>query len=100
MAKFRFTNKAVEDLSEIWDYTFDTWSEWQADHYYQMLIGFCEAIANNPLMLGKKYDQIDEGIYGFRAEKHIIFYRIISDTEIEVVRILHGGMDLKSRIKE
>ncbi len=30
MAKFKLTNKAVEDLSKIWEYTFEVWSENQA----------------------------------------------------------------------
>ena len=38
MAKFKLTNKAVEDLSKIWDYTFEVWSETQADKYYESLI--------------------------------------------------------------
>ncbi len=38
MAKFRLTNKAVEDLAGIWNYTFDTWSENQADKYYKTLL--------------------------------------------------------------
>ena len=33
MAKYKLTNKAVEDLSDIWNYTFDHWSERQADFY-------------------------------------------------------------------
>lgn len=99
MAKFRFTNKAVEDLSDIWNYTFDVWSERQADFYYEMLISFCQEIAVNPA-LGKNYEEIIESLYGFRANKHVIFYRIISEEEIEIVRILHGSMDLKNRIRE
>ena len=47
MAKYRFTNKAVDDLSNIWNYTVETWSERQADLYYEMLIGFCQAFADN-----------------------------------------------------
>ena len=31
MAKFIITNKAVEDLSKIWNYTYEFWSENQAD---------------------------------------------------------------------
>ena len=31
MSKFYLTNKANEDLDEIWEYTFDEWSEMQAD---------------------------------------------------------------------
>ena len=40
MAEYRLTNQAVEDLNEIWNYTFDEWSEEQADKYYEMLIRF------------------------------------------------------------
>ena len=42
MAEFKLTNKAVEDLSEIWDYTFKVWSEKQADKYYELLISNCQ----------------------------------------------------------
>lgn len=99
MAKFRFTNKAVKDLSDIWNYTLEAWSEKQADLYYEMLIGFCRDVANNPA-LGKNYEDIAEGLYGFIANRHIIFYRVITNDEIEVVRVLHGSMDLKNRIGE
>jgi len=99
MAKLRFTNKAVEDLSDIWNHTFDTWSEKQADFYYNMLIEQCNDIAENP-SLGKNYELVEEKLYGIIAGKHIIFYRSISEELIEVVRILHGSMDLKNRIKE
>ncbi len=34
MANYILTNKAVDDLSSIWNYTFDFWSEQQADIYY------------------------------------------------------------------
>ena len=37
MAKYYFSNEAVEDLSEIWNYTFSTWSEKQADTYYELI---------------------------------------------------------------
>ncbi len=33
MANYILTNKAVEDLSEIWNYTFDFWSENQSEYY-------------------------------------------------------------------
>ena len=41
MAEYKLTNKAVEDLSKIWDYTFEIWSEKQADKYYGELISDC-----------------------------------------------------------
>lgn len=99
MGNYRFTNKAVEDLSDIWNYTVETWSERQADLYYEMLIVTCQEIADNPAC-GKRYEEITNKLYGFRANKHVIFYRLIAQEEIEIVRILHGSMDLKSRIHE
>ena len=97
MAKYYLTNKAVNDLSDIWDYTFETWSEMQAEKYYNLLLATCEDLANNP-ELGRNYDIISKGIMGFKSVQHIIFYSIISKSEIEVERILHGMMDLKSRL--
>ena len=45
MADYILTNKAIEDLSTIWDYSFEVWSESQADKYYQELISHCQKIA-------------------------------------------------------
>ena len=80
------TNKAVADLSNIWNYTYSKWSEDQADKYYQMLLDTCNQIADNP-DLGKDYSIVIDKLLGFRAGRHIIFYRSIEGDEIEVVRI-------------
>jgi len=96
MAKYYLTNKAVDDLATIWDYTYDEWSENQADKYYLLLLNSCQEIADNP-SLGKKYDNVTEKLLGFKSNQHIIFYQIISNKEIEIIRILHGRMDLKSK---
>lgn len=99
MAKYNLTKKAVEDLADIWNYTFEEWSEKQADTYYDMLIANCKRIAENP-NLGKNYNGITENLFGLRTNRHIIFYRQIAKNEIEVTRILHERMDLENRILE
>jgi toxin ParE1/3/4 len=40
MSGYRLTIKAVEDLTEIWNYTFEVWSDSQADRYYELLVEF------------------------------------------------------------
>jgi toxin ParE1/3/4 len=45
MVDYILTRKAVDDLSEIWDYTFEVWSEAQADKYYSMLLNSFQEIA-------------------------------------------------------
>lgn len=99
MAKYYLTNKAVEDLTNIWNYTFEKWSKKQADKYYEILIDNCQAIAINP-ELGKNYNRITPTLYGIRTNRHIIFYRKISLNEVEITRILHESMDLKKRMLE
>jgi len=96
MAKFRLTKKALEDLSDIWNYTYDEWSEKQADKYYNLLLVSCQEVADHP-NLGKQYEIIKQGVLGLKTNYHIIFFRSISKSEIEVLRILHERMDLKSK---
>ena len=99
MIKYFLSNKAVEDLSNIWDYTYEIWSENQADKYYKLLIDFCKEISENP-RIGKNYDKIDKNIRGCQASHHIVFYKITEKNEILIIRILHENMDLKNRIQE
>lgn len=96
MAKYYLTNKAVEDLADIWNYTLEEWSEKQADKYYLLLLESCQEVAESP-NLGKKYDNVTEKILGYKSNEHILFYQVISKQEIEIIRILHGRMDLKSK---
>ena len=99
MFNYKLTNKAVEDLSKIWNYTFEVWSENQADKYYDSLITNCQEIAENP-NLGKHYEEISKQLLGFKANRHIIFYRTLNDNYVEITRILHEKMDLKKRLAE
>lgn len=99
MGKYQLTNKAVDDLTEIWDYTLGQWSEQQAEKYYLMLIEHCEEIANKP-EIGKNYEEITPNLFGLRVGRHIIFFRKINSQIIEITRILHERMDLKNRILE
>lgn len=96
MAKYRFTNKALNDLIYIWDYTVEEWSQNQAEKYYNLIIASCLDLADNP-QLGKSYDIIIVNVLGYKCGQHIIFYREISKNEIEIERILHGMMDLKNK---
>ena len=99
MAKYKLTNKAVADLSKIWEYIFELWSEKQADKYYDGLILNCEEIAENP-DFGKSYEGISKQLLGIKSNRHIIFYRTLNENYVEITRILHERMDLKKRIAE
>ena len=99
MAKIILRQEAIDDISDIWEYTSRTWTEDQADKYYGMIKSACRQIANNSV-LGIKYDRISSNVNGPRVGKHIVFYHRISNNEIEVIRILHERMDLKNILSE
>ena len=97
MASFKLSKSALKDLSDIRNYTFDTWSESQADKYYKLLLSSCQAIAKNPQQ-GKVYEEIYPNLKGKKSSKHIIFYQIKNDKSIQIIRILHEKMDLKNNL--
>ena len=99
MAKVILRQKAINDLNDIWDYTFEKWSAKQADKYYATIKLACNGIGKDP-DVGKEYYGINKNLLGLKSGKHIIFYKSISEDKIEVIRILHERMDLKKRITE
>jgi toxin ParE1/3/4 len=99
MPKFHLSNKAVDDLADIWEYTYNEWSEKQADYYYNFLLKTCQHLSENPT-LGKRYSEVTFNLFGYLANKHIVFYQLVTKNEILVIRILHGSMDLKRKMEE
>ena len=99
MARYILTNNAVEDLAGIWNYTFNLWSENQADSYYNMLLDSCQELADGKLS-GRNYSEITKELFGLRVGQHVIFYTHQKKNIIEILRILHKKLDLKKRIQE
>src|SRR5690606_26483248 len=98
MGKYKLTKRAVQDLKEIWNYTFDKWSEKQADKYFRELLSRCSEVADEP-QRGKSYNYLIDGLRGTKVNRHLIFYRQLTNDEIEIERILHERMDLKSKFE-
>ena len=99
MSSYILTRKALQDISRIWECTFEVWSEAQADKYFYMILDSCEEIGNKKVE-GKSYPEIHGEILGYIMGQHIIFYRNIKGNKIEVIRVLHVQMDLKNRLQE
>ncbi|MBK8851242.1 MAG: type II toxin-antitoxin system RelE/ParE family toxin [Saprospiraceae bacterium] len=97
MAKIVFTNKAKQDLQQIWNYTYDTWSEKQADKYFEDIIARCNNLEYN-FERGKDYSKLIPNLKGVKCNRHIIFYRILAQQVIEIARILHEEMDIENHL--
>lgn len=93
MAEYILSKKALDDLRKIWVFTAETWSEEKADAYYQSLITSFEYIANHPIMVGHAYEGVLPNYRGLHSGRHIIFYRVLQNGNVRIVRILHEKMD-------
>ena len=94
---YKISKRALQDLDEIWHYTFNKWSAKQADNYYSILINEIELIAQD-LHSEKSRDNIKEGYRSSSVKSHVIFYRISEENAVEVIRILHQMMDMESNL--
>jgi len=90
---YKIREKALEDIENIWLYTFKNWSLEQADRYYNLIFDEIEYVANFPLS-GKDFSYIRKNYRYTKVESHLIFYKYFINKEIEVVRILHKNMEI------
>lgn len=100
MKKFRLfiRKEAYLDLENIWSYTLETWSLQQADKYYNDIIDAMNLLCEEP-SIGKSADHLRNGYKSFKINAHVIFY-ITSNSELDIIRILHSQMDIPNRIAE
>ena len=83
---------ADKDFEDIFDLTFDEFRFEQAEKYLLDIEEIFQNLIINP-QIGKKRDEIKQGLYSFPKDNHIIFYRIL-DNHIRIVRVLHGSRDI------
>ncbi len=83
--------EAETDLEDIWLYSFEKWSEGQADRYYDELINGINKLIDNP-MLGKSREYIRRDYRSLQINRHVIYYRLQGEV-IDIVRVLHKRMD-------
>ncbi len=97
MASFILTKSALDDLLTIGRYTQKRWGTAQRNAYLNMLDDCFQRLAANPLK-GKDCNEIRGGYRKMNASSHVVFYRQHRSDAIEIVRILHGRMDLDARL--
>ncbi len=98
--KYLISQKAGQDLENIWLYTFENWSADQADRYFNLIIDEIEYISTKPDS-GYDFSHVRKGYLRSRIKSHFIFYRMNKKNNlIEIIRILHQRMDIESRLIE
>lgn len=99
MPTFTLTNLAKADMKEIAKFTQNRWGREQRNLYLQMMDVSFHQLAANPLK-GKDCSDIRVGYRKLIAGSHVIFYRQTLTDTIEIVRVLHGHMDIEMGLSE
>jgi toxin ParE1/3/4 len=93
---FQLSPRAQLDIDEIWNYTEARWGLDQAERYIGLLRDAVESVAEFP-GLGRPCGEIRAGYFRITAGAHVTFYRIVG-ANIDVVRVLHGRMDVRRHL--
>ncbi len=96
MSQFKISKKAVEDLKDIGRYTQNKWGSTQRNKYLKQIHECFLQLAENP-NIGMSCDYIKKDYRKFPQGSHIVFYRIVPDNFLEIIRILHKSMDIDSK---
>ena len=91
-----FTNAAAADLQTIRNYTPENWGEEQEAVYLNALWSKFELILSDPQRFRFRHDLFPDCQIASQG-RHVILFRI-RDEALQIVRILHGAMDLPRHI--
>jgi len=92
---YRLRPLAEADLEGIWTYTEERWSPEQADSYVRGLLDAFAGLAAGT-KVGRPAD-VREGYSKYVVGSHVIYY-VQGEDGIEVVRVLHGRMDVSRHV--
>lgn len=91
MLNFKLSRKAKADLKSIALYTERKWGRDQRNHYILQIDQCFQLLGENP-NLGQTCDGIRADYRQYPQGSHILFYRVATDSVVEIIRILHKRM--------
>lgn len=91
MTQYRLTPAAQRDLTNIWDYSVETWNARQAERYVRAIQATAELLTRNK-ELGRRRPDLGSRYRSVTSGSHVLFYKCTDDA-VEIIRILHHRMD-------
>jgi toxin ParE1/3/4 len=88
----------AQDLRTISSYTLQVWGAEQESRYLKGLWRKLSEIHRDPDLYRVRKDLVI-GCRSARYERHVIFF-VVAESEIQVIRILHGAMDFRSQLAD
>ena len=91
VSTYLLTPEAEKDLEDIWLYSYETWSEHQANRYIEILEDTFVRLSYMPEQARELLD-FDPPVRIFPSAKHIIIYRI-AGRAIVIIRVVGARQD-------
>lgn len=100
MSSVRIQRAASYRLDEIYHYTKQCWGEEQADRYINNLFEAFSQIGTHGIVSRPVPAEFGVEGFFFHYEKHIVYWRRLSNGDIGIVTILHKRMHQIERFAE
>jgi toxin ParE1/3/4 len=100
MEAVRIQGAASHRLDEIYCYTRDHWGAEQADDYITGLFAAFAKVATHGVVSRPIPAEFGVEGYCFRYERHVVYWRRLSNGDIGIVTILHERMHQIDRFRE
>lgn len=98
MKKLVLTDRAREELREVYLYTLDTFGLAQADRYHEQLLQSFKLLRQFP-ELGRPKDRLRPGLRLYAVGRHQILYSSDADV-IRIEGLPHDSRELDSYVKD
>lgn len=92
----RLSDPAARDLQAIAEYTQSEWGKKQKESYLNLIKQSFKTLSRSG-NIGKRRDEIAQGLYSYSIKKHVVFFRETED-EFMIIRVLHGRMDMEKQL--
>lgn len=92
MSRVRFAPQAILDFIEIYEYIASD-NIAAADKHHKLLRQRCLNLVDQP-RIGSKRDKIRPGLRSIAEGDYVIFYRVVDEDTIAVLRVVHGKRDV------
>ena len=100
MTAVRVQGSAALRIDEIYRYSHERWGEAQADAYITGLFNAFESIATGGVMSRPVPAEFGVDGYFFRYEKHFVYWKWLTNGDVDIVTVLHERMHQFARFLE
>lgn len=100
MPAIRIQEAASWRIDDIYRHTRDRWGEKQADRYITGLFQAFEHIGTHQLISRPVPAEFGVDGFFFRYERHVVYWRRLSNGDIGIVTILHERMHQIGRFRQ